>query len=65
MKKALTMMVALAVLALVAMPVAAQTYSNTLYGQESDPAKDGYTPIDASTLGGAGTIAEKSVFQLE
>jgi hypothetical protein len=46
MKKALTMMVVFAALALVAMPVSAQPYS--LYAQEGVVGIDGYEPINAA-----------------
>ena len=53
MKKVLALLVALAVVGLLTLPAMAQTYSNTLYGQEGT-GSDGYGTIDASGQGPAG-----------
>ena len=53
MKTLFTAIAMFAIAALISFPASAQTYSNTLYGQEGDLAKDGYLPIDASGQGPA------------
>ena len=57
MRKVIFTFAVLVMVSLIAMPIGAQTYSNTYYGQEGT-ASDGYAAINAAGLGPKGDVTD-------